>query len=242
MTNVQQSITESSVPVSSRKIADPETPAAQHVGRGAWQLSDRLDWALSLPVSPPARFVAVTIIKHTNADSGLAWPSVATLVNLTGYTKSTVKTAIRELERGGHFHITRLKVGKVNTSNRYRAKRVGVGQELPQGGAGAAPEPVKEPVKQTHTPRARVSCSVHKREWFKADGKHCHECARERLTLARSASMLPARLRVGAPKHGAVALTDGDRAALARVSGGRKPGRTHAGGAAPQPGHFAGVF
>ena len=104
------------------EIADPDTTAAQHVGRGAWQLSDRLDWALSLPVSPPARFVAVAIIKHTNANSGLAWPSVGTLVKLTGYSKATVKTAIRELERGGCFHITRLKVGKVNASNRYRAK------------------------------------------------------------------------------------------------------------------------
>ena len=242
MTTNTQSITESTHLVASPKIGEPETPAAQHVGRGAWQLSDRLDWALSLPVSPPARFVAVAIIKHTNADSGLAWPSVATLANLTGYSKATVKTAIRELERGGYFHITRLKVGKVNAANRYRAKRGGVGQELTQGRSGAGHEPVKEPVKQENTPRERVSCSVHKREWFKANGDNCHECARERLTLARSASMLPARLRVGAPNYGAVALTDGDRAALARLSGWRKPGRTVAGAAAPKKGSFDGVF
>ena len=37
-----------------------------------WQLSDRLDWAMGLPVSPPARFVAVAIVKHTGAETRLA--------------------------------------------------------------------------------------------------------------------------------------------------------------------------
>ena len=113
-----------------------------------WQLSDRLDWALSLPVPPPARFVAVALIKHTNSVTGLTCPAVSTLVTLTGYSKATVKTAIRQLEQGGHYDITRLKVGKVNAANRYRANRGGVGQELTQGGAGADPEPVREPVRE----------------------------------------------------------------------------------------------
>ena len=130
MENVARSLTENS-PVASSQ---------------AWQLSDRLDWALSLPVPPPARFVAVALIKHTNSVTGLTCPAVSTLVKLTGYSKATVKTAIRQLEQGGHYDITRLKVGKVNVVNRYRANRVGVGQELPQGGSGADPEPVREPV------------------------------------------------------------------------------------------------
>ena len=103
-----------------------------------WPLSARLDWALALQVSPPARFVAVAIVKHTGAETGLAWPSMATLAGLTGYSKATVKRAVRELEKGAHFDITRLKIGRKNTSNRYRV-----------------------PVKRT----ARTALSVRKSAW-----------------------------------------------------------------------------
>ena len=117
--------------VSTPEIGGVASPGPQPVG---WQLSDRLDWALSLPVSPPTRFVAVAIIKHTNSVSGLAFPSVATLAKLTGYSKATVKTAIRVLDQGGHFHVTRLKVGKVNAANRYRANRGGWVRSCPRVG------------------------------------------------------------------------------------------------------------
>ena len=137
------SISPNLTPVTSPTTGVTASPETQHVG---WVLSDRLDWALSLPVPPPARFVAVTLIKHTNSVTGLTCPAVSTLAKLTGYSKATVKTAIRQLEQGGHFDITRLKVDKVNVVNRYRANRGGVGQELPQGGSGADPEPVREPV------------------------------------------------------------------------------------------------
>ena len=142
----------------STSAATPKTGRTDRPGTPPveWKLSARLDWALSLPVSPPTRFVAVAIIKHTNAVSGLAFPSVSTLAKLTGYSKTTVKTAIRELEQGGHFDITRLKVGRVNAANRYRAKRGGVGQEPPHPGAGADPEPVKEPVKHVQDVQQRT--------------------------------------------------------------------------------------
>ena len=100
--------------------------------------------------------------EHTGAETGLAWPSLATLARLTGYSKATVKRAVRELDKGSHFTVTRLKVGKVNASNRYRPQNVSVslgwGQSDPRGGVRVTPEPVNiEPVK-VHTQRARVSC------------------------------------------------------------------------------------
>ena len=129
MNNLAQSITPFSTYPATPKTGTPGQPEPQPVG---WVLSDRLDWALSLPVPPPARFVAVALIKHTNSVTGLTCPAVSTLAKLTGYSKATVKTAIRQLEQGGHFDITRLKVGKVNAVNRYRANRGG-------GGSGATP-------------------------------------------------------------------------------------------------------
>ena len=159
--------------------------ATQNLGvprrSGGWPLSDRLDWALSLPVSPPARFVAVAIMKHTGAETGLAWPSLSTLAGLTGYSKATVKRAVRELEKGGHFDITRLKIGLKNTSNRYRVPVKGWGQSDPRGGVRVTPKPViEEPVRRVHTARAQVSCETHGRTWYESDGTNCHECARDR--------------------------------------------------------------
>ena len=151
--------------------------------KSGWALSDRLDWAMGLPVSPPARFVAVAIVKHTGAETGLAWPSQSTLAGLTGYSKATVKRAVRELEKGAHFDITRLKIGRKNASNRYRVPVKGWGQSDPRGGVRVTPEPVKiEPVK-VHTQRARVSCETHGRTWYEADGLYCFECAQERIEV-----------------------------------------------------------
>ena len=160
--------------------------------KSGWQLSARLDWALALPVSPSARFVAVAIVKHTGAESAVAWPSQSTLSGLTGYSKATVKRAVRELEKGGHFDITRLKIGRKSAANRYRARAGGWGQSDPRGGVRVTPEPVisepviSEPVRRVHTARAQVSCEQHGRTWFESDGLHCHECARDRTrTRAR---------------------------------------------------------
>ena len=147
-----------------------------------WQLSDRLDWAMGLPVSPPARFVAVAIVKHTGAETRLAWPSMATLAGLTGYSKATVKRAVRELEKGAHFDITRLKIGRKNTSNRYRVPVKGWGQSDPMGGVRVTPEPVKvEPVNvHTQGARERLTCEQHGRSWPESWGLDCFECNQER--------------------------------------------------------------
>ena len=169
--------------------------------KGGWKLSARLAWALALQVSPPARFVAVAIVKHTGAETGLAWPSMATLARLTGYSKATVKRAVRELDKGSHFTVTRLKVGKVNVANRYRPQNVSVplgwGQSDPKGGVRVTPEPVStEPV---HTQRARVSCETHGRTWYEADGVNCFECAHERMAVG--ATRTPRKPRGGMPDY-----------------------------------------
>ena len=144
---------------------------------------------MRLKVKPSTKLVAVAIASHAGATSGLSWPSLGTLSAETGLSRRQVVYSVRALERGGHLTITRLRVGKVNRSNRYRIPQLagsakpggGGAQAALGGGAQVAPEPVRtsEPVK-VHT-RARLACEPHGRSWFATDGTGCFECARERM-------------------------------------------------------------
>ena len=100
MTNAQ-SITESTRLVATPEIADPDTPAAPHIGRDAWQLSDRLAWAMGLKVAPLTKLVAVAIAQYAGASSGLAWPGMGTLAADTGLSRSSVIRSVAQLERDG---------------------------------------------------------------------------------------------------------------------------------------------
>ena len=245
MNNVQ-SISTFIPPVANARTADTGRQGAPPVDSPkSWTYMHRLKWARALPVRPLARLTAVCIADHINEKTGAWILSTAQIADETGQGERTVRRHINEDLRA-YFKVE---------DRPGRAWRFTMPTPMmqvaeprpnwPDTPAKLADVPCKEPSKQEHTPRARVSCSVHKREWFKEDGDNCHECARERLTLATSASMLPARLRVGAPKDGAVRLTEGDRAAMARLrsSGWRKgEGRMVAGHAAPRKGRFDGVF
>ena len=141
--------------------------------QNTWPLSDRLAWALGLPVRPSTKLVAVCIAQHAGSTTGMAWPSIATIAATTGLSRRQVVYAIHELEAGEHLAVTRLKIGKKNASNRYRLPRMGSAQVAPGGSAQVAPpsaqvapggsaqvapDPVsKEPVKEPKLlqPRAR---------------------------------------------------------------------------------------
>ena len=101
--------------------------------KSGWALSARLGWAMGLTVKPSTKLVAVAIASHAGASSGLAWPSLATLPHETGLSRRQVVYSVRDLERGGHLTVTRLRLGKVNTSNRYRLLPMG-GVSQPGGG------------------------------------------------------------------------------------------------------------
>ena len=146
-------------------VPNPDTPK--------WELSDRLAWALGLKVSPHAKLIAVAIASHTGASSGLCWPGMALLVEETGLSRSSVIRGVRELERGGHLTVTRLKVGRKNASNRYRLPAMGSGAVTlpsvcvtPPPSVCVTPEPVKnlEPVKNKAL-RAREVCPVCQYSW-----------------------------------------------------------------------------
>ena len=99
---------------------------------GAWPLSDRLAWAMRLKVKPSTKLVAVAIASHAGASSGLSWPSLGTLSAETGLSRRQIVYSVRDLERGGHLTITRLRVGKVNRANRYRIPQL-AGSAKPGG-------------------------------------------------------------------------------------------------------------
>ena len=70
-----------------------------------------------------ARAVANCIARHANDKTGLGWPGIGTIVSETGFKRTAVIAAIKELERGGHVTVGRFKVGKKNTANRYNSRR-----------------------------------------------------------------------------------------------------------------------
>ena len=65
-----------------------------------------------------ARLLLLVIASHVSPTTGLAWPSIATLVEETGYTERHVCRLLKSLERGGELRIEH--GGGRGRSNRYR--------------------------------------------------------------------------------------------------------------------------
>ena len=114
--------------------------SARTAAPGAWSPTDRWAWAAGLPVSGIARAVANCIARHANDKTGLGWPGIGTIVSETGFKRTAVIAAIKELERGGHVTVGRFKVGKKNTANRYQLPPVGGAPDALAMGGGGAPD------------------------------------------------------------------------------------------------------
>ena len=106
---------------------------------GEWTPTDRWAWACGLPVSGIARAVANCIARHANDKTGMGWPGIGTIVTETGFCRTAVIAAIKELERGGHVAVSRFKVGKKNKANRYQLPPMGgAPRGLVEGGGSAS--------------------------------------------------------------------------------------------------------
>ena len=199
--------------------------------KGGWALSARLDWALGLTVKPSTKLVAVAIASHAGASSGLAWPSLATLAHETGLSRRQVVYSVRDLERGGHLTVTRLRLGKVNTSNRYRLPPMG-GVSQPGGGsaqaalggsAQAAPEPVRtsEPVSTA----VRQRCQDCGHSWPAEYGPGCYQCLKVKRDAPRRLRGLPTyHERPARPDVPMTARQTADAEELAVSNGWRREG------------------
>ena len=160
--------------------------SARTAAPGAWTPTDRWAWSIGLPVSGIARAVAGCIARHANDKTGLGWPGMGTIATETGFCRRAVVNAIKELERGGHVTVGRLKVGKKNTSNRYQLPPMGgVLDALPSapdalgGSAPDAPESVSIESVKKNSSRARVVCKICGNSWPNKPeyGTTCFECS-----------------------------------------------------------------
>ena len=159
---------------------------------GAWKPTDRWAWACGLPVSGIARAVANCIARHANDKTGLGWPGIGLIVSETGFKRTAVIEAIKELERGGHVSVSRFKVGKRNTANRYQLPPMvnmsvshpsapdglgsapdGLGGSAPDGPESVSTELVQESVSSS---RAREVCKICGNNWPAEYGTVCHKC------------------------------------------------------------------
>ena len=170
--------------------------SARTAAPGAWTPTDRWAWACGLPVSGIARAVANCIARHANDQTGMGWPGIGTIVTETGFCRTAVIAAIKELERGGHVAVSRFKVGKKNTANRYQLPPMGGAPHgLVEGGGsashalGSAPdglggsasdgpesvsiESVQESVSSS---RAREVCKICGHDWPAEYGTTCYQC------------------------------------------------------------------
>ena len=170
--------------------------SARTAVQGAWTPTDRWAWACGLPVSGIARAVANCIARHANDKTGLGWPGIGTIVSETGFKRTAVIAAIKELERGGHVTVGRFKVGKKNTANRYQLPPMGGAPDglvegggsaphalgsAPDGLGGSAPdgpesvsiESVQESVSSS---RAREVCKICGNDWPAEYGSKCYQC------------------------------------------------------------------
>ena len=151
--------------------------SARTAAPGAWTPTDRWAWPCGLPVSGIARAVAGCIARHANDKTGMGWPGIGTIVTETGFCRTAVIAAIKELERGGHVTVSRFKVGKKNKANRYQLPPMGGPSNALGGSVLDGPESVSiESVKESSSSRARVVCEVCKHDWPAKYGTVCHEC------------------------------------------------------------------
>ena len=122
----------------------PRATGPTHVASRTWKATDRWAWAFELPVSGIARAVAGCIAYHANDKTGQSWPGMGTIAKETGFCRRAVVPAIKELDLGGHVTVTRFKVGKKNTANRYQLPPMGSAPDAlpsaPDALGGGAPD------------------------------------------------------------------------------------------------------
>ena len=124
-------------------------------------------------------------------DARTCYASVATMANRAGLGTSATREQLRALERNGDIE----GIGNCRGANKpavYTLTVLNRGQRLP-----LTKKVIKNVRTTTYTPRERVSCETHGRSWFKADGRHCFECAQARMKVKRS----PRRARGGMPTY-----------------------------------------
>jgi hypothetical protein len=139
------------------------------LARWAWGYQPPPPWRLLSGVER-AVLLAVTAFA---SDEGDAWPSVSTLMMMSGYSRRAVQGAISSLSLRGVFSVLRSVGGAARSSNRYKLTLTGArpapqpARELRGGDASRALRPrtpstrmKEEEKREGRTPPARVRAAV----------------------------------------------------------------------------------
>ena len=158
-----------------------------------WRVTDRWGWAYGLPVSAKARAVAGCIANHANTKNGRCFPGMGTIVKETGFSRSSVIRAIKELECGGYITVRRFKVGKKNKTNNYQLPPIGsVTSSDPSvtvtlGGSVTVTPELRSTELRTKK-QQRIVCENCHNDWPEYDAKtgrsygtKCYECGYDPL-------------------------------------------------------------
>jgi hypothetical protein len=63
-----------------------------------------MEWFIGIDTTPAQRLTLVTLIQHADWKTwGSAWPSVQTMMQMTGMSERAVRKALRDLEAKGHI-------------------------------------------------------------------------------------------------------------------------------------------
>ena len=101
----------------------------------------RFDWAFGNQegLKPSGRLVLLALTWHANAETGLCWPSRATIQADTGLGTTAVRDGLADLKRAGLVEETGIKVGRTGNVKMYRLAGARTGWNIRTNRASDAP-------------------------------------------------------------------------------------------------------
>ena len=267
MRNNVQSIPESSVPISTHEIGDPDRQGSLPVGptgkvhRAAGSVPWVKRCALTSTASPSSKLLLMVLASFVNGPDEAAWPSQSTLAEMTGLTAQGIRNATKQLAAAGLIRVERqggdkgIRYWLLGVPTGYPQNRKEGQLSLPSrvnsvGGEGQVSWPEvrtsevpihKAAAASTHEP---VKAKSELPGAGKIEDRHVCSCGNTwperygRVCFVCKGMVAASGGSVSADGGGKPSTGDEVILSRLRASGWRKV----AGHAAPSPGHFEGVF
>jgi Helix-turn-helix domain len=102
-------------------------------------------WAIKQPLPTYEKFVLLALSNYTNQDNQ-CWPSIDTIASDTGLSRTSVKIALKGLEKRHILSVDKRVENRVHSTNIYTILMEGVGRNTTGGRSPHDPKPIKEPI------------------------------------------------------------------------------------------------